>query len=73
MTKQRGIVFTMLVAIVGATGALSMVAVGTFSSRAVCEEEKAFLEAADKLAVSREADMGIKSDLRVWRQCMRKT
>ena len=72
MTKQRGIVFTMLVAIVGATGALSMVAVGTFSSRAVCDEEKALLEATDKAEIAKLGE-AYKPELRVWRQCMRKT
>ena len=65
--------FTMLVGIVSATGAISMVPVGSYSSLSVCDTEKARLEAADKLAVSLLGDQGIKSDLRVWRQCMRKT
>ena len=72
MTKQRGIVFTMLVAIVGATGALSMVAVGTFSSLNVCNEEKALLEATDKAEIAKLGE-AYKPELRVWRQCMRKT
>ena len=73
MKKQRGIVFTMLVAIVSATGAISMVAVGSYSSLSVCNTEKATLEASDKLAVAAQEAQGIKSDTRVWRQCMRKT
>ena len=72
MTKQRGIVFTMLVAIVSATGAVSMVAVGSYSSLSVCNTEKAALEAADKLAIAAQGEV-YKADLRVWRQCMRKT
>ena len=65
--------FTMLVGIVTATGATSMFPVGSYSSLSVCETERTRLVEEDRLAVSREADMGIKSDLRVWRQCMRKT